>query len=408
MPRRLKITLKTLEEYGTSDGCAQCSHVRAFREAKPGLAHSEPCRRRIVEAMAGTDAGAARLSRLEERANRAIASRIEVADRKKQLEDASSSRPASGDGADDALAGSRRLYPHPGGCGVNHRKEQRSFPSNPGAQGAPADEASRAEAPSKILEKNGETTDDFMYEQAGDSEDEAMGETLTIAEIKQKMERTRNFIKQHQEDEVTMVMAVLGADPRSYRREKKQAVRRIVSELYSPPRVTQMLKNMSNHGLTPGLALDLTTVDPDDGTPWDFDVPAKREKALRLLRAQKPLFVIGSPMCTRWCTWQKLNDAKRNPEIVEAEKKLALIHLEFMAKVYQEQIDGDRFFLHEHPEAAGSWEEKCIVNLLMNGKVDRVCADQCQYSQEVQYGTYRGQPVRKATGFMSNAPKLLA
>ena len=39
--------------------------------------------------------------------------------------------------------------------------------------------------------------------------------------------------------------------------------------------------------------------------------------------------------------------------------------------------------------------------------VRRVCGDQCQYGQEVQYGEHMGQPVRKATGFMSNAPKIL-
>ncbi len=31
MPRRLKITARILETYGTTDGCAQCGHIRAFR-----------------------------------------------------------------------------------------------------------------------------------------------------------------------------------------------------------------------------------------------------------------------------------------------------------------------------------------------------------------------------------------
>ncbi len=386
MPRRLRITIKTLEEYGTTDGCAQCSHVRAFREAKPGLMHSEPCRRRIIEAMSGTDAGAVRLERYDTRVDRAIASRIEAADQRGRAAEADASPPAREDVTDDVLRESRRLYPAPGGCGV------------PGAQGVPADEASRAETP-------GSDSDDNPLR--SDSDDEAMGETLTIAEIRRNggIGTTNDDA---QDDEIMMVMAVLGADPKSFRREKKQAVRRIVSELYSPPRVTAMLRSMTNHGLTPGLALDLTTTDPDDGTPWDFSLPEKREKALGLLRAQKPLFVIGSPMCTRWCTWQKLNDAKRSAEIVEAEKEMALVHLEFVAKVYREQIEGDRFFLHEHPEGAGSWEEKCIADLLTTPSVARVRGDQCQYNQEVQYGQYRGQPVRKATGFMSNASRLLA
>ena len=205
----------------------------------------------------------------------------------------------------------------------------------------------------------------------------------------------------------TAVLLLIGADPSSFRREKKQANRRLVSEIYSPPRVTAMLTRMTNHGLTPGLALDLTTIDPDDGMPWDFDVVAKRDKALRLLREQRPLFVIGSPMCTRWCSWQHINDKIRDPKIVKREKRRALVHLEFMTEIYREQIEGGRFFLHEHPESAGSWAEKCISDLLAIPSVSRVCGDQCQYGQEVQYGAFRGQPVRKATGFMSNAPRVL-
>ena len=78
-----------------------------------------------------------------------------------------------------------------------------------------------------------------------------------------------------------------------------------------------------------------------------------------------------------------------------------------MTGIYREQIEGGRFFLHEHPETAGSWEETCISDLLEIPGVSRVCGDQCQYGQEVQYGAFRGQPVRKATGFMSNAPRVL-
>ena len=36
-------------------------------------------------------------------------------------------------------------------------------------------------------------------------------------------------------------------------------------------------------GLIPGFALDLTTIDPSDGQPWDFDKPEKRERARKLL-----------------------------------------------------------------------------------------------------------------------------
>ena len=35
-----------------------------------------------------------------------------------------------------------------------------------------------------------------------------------------------------------------------------------------------------------GLALDLTTNDPDDGRPWDFTVRAKRDKAMQLVHTK--------------------------------------------------------------------------------------------------------------------------
>ena len=31
-PRQLKITMHILKSFGTTDGCPQCSHIRAFQE----------------------------------------------------------------------------------------------------------------------------------------------------------------------------------------------------------------------------------------------------------------------------------------------------------------------------------------------------------------------------------------
>ncbi len=45
-----------------------------------------------------------------------------------------------------------------------------------------------------------------------------------------------------------------------------------------------MIANLPSTKLLPGYAFDVTVNDPDDGLPWDFDRPEKREKARRLLR----------------------------------------------------------------------------------------------------------------------------
>ena len=108
LPCRLKITMKVLEEFGTTDGCPQCTHIRSFRETTPGIAHSEACRERIVEAMMKTDDGAARMWRQEVKTNRALAGRVEAADR----------------GCEGQNAGQSVNGPHPRDAGVPETVEE--------------------------------------------------------------------------------------------------------------------------------------------------------------------------------------------------------------------------------------------------------------------------------------------
>ena len=112
--------------------------------------------------------------------------------------------------------------------------------------------------------------------------------------------------------EVADVIAnqVLSSLGKSHARDKRQAVRRIVSEIYSPPRVTAEITRSRSRHLLPGFAMDLTICDPTDGKPWDFNSEATREKARTELRRSPSYLLIGSPMCTAFCTWQVLNYAK--------------------------------------------------------------------------------------------------
>ena len=65
---------------------------------------------------------------------------------------------------------------------------------------------------------------------------------------------------------------------KGYVRERRQAVRRIlVSEIYSPPRITKEISRGKWKHMAPGFALDLTVNDPFDGMPWDFSSSGKRK-----------------------------------------------------------------------------------------------------------------------------------
>ena len=77
-----------------------------------------------------------------------------------------------------------------------------------------------------------------------------------------------------------------------------------VVELYSPDRVNKVARE---HGMETGLSLDLIT-------GWNFDKKEDRDLAEKYVRDYKPLFVIGSPMCTMFSTLQNLNKYKNEEQ----------------------------------------------------------------------------------------------
>ena len=106
-----------------------------------------------------------------------------------------------------------------------------------------------------------------------------------------------------------------------------------MSEIYSPPRATRAASLLTNLGITPGFALDLTTND-EDGCPWDFDDPHQRRKALHKVLVEKPDLLVGSPMCVELSAWQRLNKVKSpTPEEYEKRKAKAVKHLEFVCQL---------------------------------------------------------------------------
>ena len=135
----------------------------------------------------------------------------------------------------------------------------------------------------------------------------------------------------------------LGSVGKSFRRDARNAGKHILSAIDSPPHVIDVMQRIKSRHLLPGLALDLTVVDPEDGLPWDFTKSHERERARKLIREQKPYMLIGFPECTQFSTWQYLNYAKSNnrPAMLRA-KTAAEVHLKFVCELYQEQIDGGR------------------------------------------------------------------
>ena len=125
-----------------------------------------------------------------------------------------------------------------------------------------------------------------------------------------------------------------------------------IAEIYSPPRI---VPHAERKGFAPGWSLDLTTTD-ESGMPWDFSRHECREKARRMIRETRPLLLVGSPMCTWFSIIQNLNRGKVDPVVWEKGYKQAVEHLKFVFELYDMQVRGGRYFLHEHPASATSWK----------------------------------------------------
>ena len=85
-------------------------------------------------------------------------------------------------------------------------------------------------------------------------------------------------------------------------------------------------------------ALDIRTTKPD-GSSWDFTRRADRQEAMALIDELNPDFIIGSPPCTPFCSWNvHMNFTKMKEEDVDRIVTEGKLHHNLMVKVYRKQI----------------------------------------------------------------------
>ena len=397
--RRFRINKKDLEEHGYTDGCVMCDHMARYGTAKPGCYHTDTCRTRMLAEIAKTEAGQQRLTAWNTRVNRAIAEQIERADgaaqdarAPEQSLESSLTAPAS-----NVAMSSRPLASSSQPTTRDGSGEGSFLPADEPVTAKPSDEPRSAE---RGLRAWDEAMGPPQQAEAAEEEEETPKDTDMgyIGSLEPSVEDVASQI----------LLQQLGSTGRAYKREIRRGFKALISEVYSPPRITEELKRRPRPHLLPGFAFDLTVCDPDDGEPWDFTRRDKREKARALLRQRRPFLLIGSPACTAFSTWQYLNAQRTNdPEKLHRQKVAAKLHLDFVASLYVEQIQAGGYFLHEHPRFATSWQLPVMEELLKIRGVERVNADQCQFGAEIQRGPKTGSPTLKPTGFMSNSPKLL-
>ena len=145
-----------------------------------------------------------------------------------------------------------------------------------------------------------------------------------------------------------------------------------VTEIYSPLRIAAACLEA---GLVGGSSFDLRT-------GWDLSNPHHQKMVLQTIMKESPKLLIGSPPCTLFSNLQNLNLAVQSEqwkhEFYERRRK-AEAHLVFCCKLYKLQRSLGRYYLHEHPTTATSWETECMKSMQKDLGALRVRADQCQY-----------------------------
>ena len=140
-------------------------------------------------------------------------------------------------------------------------------------------------------------------------------------------------------------------------------------------------------------------------TGWDFSKYEHRRQALDIMRKDKPWLVVGSPPCTVFSMIQHLNMHIQNEdwrEKFEIRKAQAIKHLRFCSVLYRLQSAEGRYFLHEHPHGASSWDLDIMKNLEKLLGAVKVRADQCEYGLTTSVkGEVR--PAKKPTSFLTNS-----
>ncbi|CAE8646723.1 unnamed protein product, partial [Polarella glacialis] len=153
-----------------------------------------------------------------------------------------------------------------------------------------------------------------------------------------------------------------------------------VSEVYGAPRVTLQTPGF---GLVPGSSFDLTAPDPTTGEGWNFSRADHRQQVRQRILEEKPTLLIGSPVV------QKMREDGQQ-------------RLEFCVELYNLQMDGGHFFLHEHPDHASSWQVKVTKGILEDQRVRRVMGNMCAQGM-VSWDLEGEELVKKSTGYATNS-----
>ena len=176
-----------------------------------------------------------------------------------------------------------------------------------------------------------------------------------------------------------------------------------VGEIFTPPRFTSWC---SQFGLKPGLCVDLCTKRPD-GYHWDLSRAEDQVWLEQIISSQRPFLLTGSPPCAQFSRINQLNRGRVSKEVWEWRQAQGRRLLHVAIKSYWQQLHAGRYFLHEHPAFASSWNDPKMQQLVAQPGVFLVQGPMCRWGMRVKSkkDPFEGY-ARKETKWLTNSPFL--
>ena len=394
-PRGLRLNKKDFIEHGFTGGCPGCLHQQTGLGARVG--HTPACRRRMEESMMQTPQGKSRVeanrSKLDEHA-------AQVGEKMMQAEQEKTDT----DGQDD-----------------NAPVDPADIPIEPDEDEVVQDCPDLDSKPNVRSEARGDDdgdgdgNDSEPYEPTDPGEilpDEMLArEPVRASDLRVEIPRRPAVKRDRSEDaapddvhrrhgrigylgKMDKPIAVMSVGV------KQKAVGKVdVMEVFSPERVGEMAEC---HGLVQGAAFDLQN-------GWDLNDEKQRLKMEKILDEQKPTLLIGSPPCVKFSILMNLlmgkNLSSERRAQFHQELDEAISQLRFCFKLYRKQIAAGRYFLHEHPASASSWELHEVQELMQDPNVFEVVAHMCALGMTTRMpgDPEKEVPVLKPTRFLTNS-----
>ena len=371
-PRRMRLTEALFQKYGYTDGCEGCT----FRRANLGdhRAHSERCRTRMEEAVDADEELRYRREEEQARFDRYASAATQQSPGAAPATDAGGGERsmATAAGAADTSSGG-----HAGnGNGHSPVASSSGNAGNSNGHGPVRADADAQNISNHSVISNQAAEEDVRMDNFENGNTNNGSTTSNDTEMMDLLQGTIRRLEV--ESELEEMIKRVSVD---------------VAEVYSPPRVTTHAAKM---GLAPGEAMDLTT-------GWDFTLERHRQAALKYIQKVKPKLLIGSPECTMFSALQICNRKNWGPE-KQARWIEAREHIRFVVTLYAEQLRNGRWFVHEHPHTASSWDLEEIQQLSQKMGVHIAVADQCMYGLTTwNRAGVPGAAARKRTRFLTNS-----